>query len=93
MKQAVDFLIESKTTMEERGKTYDSPEGERSMGKTIEAFNAITGLSLNEADGWLLMSLLKKTRQWSRKEYHEDSALDDVAYTALMAESLAREVC
>jgi hypothetical protein len=75
--------------MQERGKTYDSDGGERSMGKTIAAFNAITGRDLSEQDGWLLMLLLKQVRQWSTTQFHQDSALDSVAYAALLAESLA----
>jgi hypothetical protein len=83
------YLKSALTTMQERGKTYDSDGGERSMGKTIAAFNAITGRELSEQDGWLLMLLLKQVRQWSTNQFHQDSALDSVAYAALLAESLA----
>ncbi|HQR82927.1 MAG TPA: hypothetical protein PK283_08475 [Thiotrichales bacterium] len=31
---------------------------------------------------------LKQVRQWSTEKYHHDSALDSVAYAALLAESL-----
>ena len=71
---------------------YDQPTGERSMGKTVIAFNAITGQSLTEAEGWLLLQLLKDARQWSRKEYHADSAEDGVTFSALKAEALAKGV-
>ena len=74
--------------MVDRGKTYDSKDGERSMEATIKAFNAITNNHLTEADGWLIMVLLKQVRQWQTPEYHKDSALDAVAYSALLAESL-----
>ena len=84
-KTANDFLIEASSIMSERGKDYDK-EQERSMGKTIQAFNAITGLELSEHHGWLLMSLLKKVRQYSSDSFHYDSALDDIAYAALFAE-------
>jgi hypothetical protein len=83
------YLKSALATMQERGKTYDSDGGERSMGKTIAAFNAITGRDLSEQDGWLLMLLLKQVRQWSTTQFHQDSALDSVAYAALLAESLA----
>jgi len=100
MKMASDFLAEAKKTMEERGKTYDSnkiigydSEGaqsaERSMGKCIKAFNNITGKDLSESEGWLIMLILKQVRQFSKEEYHEDSALDSVAYASLLAESLS----
>ena len=76
--------------MDDRAAEYDSPEGERSMGKTVVAFNAITGRDLTEAEGWLLLQLLKDVRQWSRPNYHQDSAEDCIAYAALKAEALAR---
>jgi hypothetical protein len=91
MPDAESYLKSALTTMQERGKTYDSDRGERSMGKTIAAFNAITGRELSEQDGWLLMLLLKQVRQWSTNQFHQDSALDSVAYAALLAESLANE--
>lgn len=87
---ASGFLSRADRIMTERGKTYDQPEGERSMGKTVLAFNAITGHALTEADGWLLMECLKNVRQWQRQEFHQDSADDGVAYAALKAEALAR---
>jgi hypothetical protein len=86
---ALDFLQDSMNTLEQRGKDYDQEGGERSMGKTIAAFNAITGRDLTEQEGWLIMLLLKQVRQWSTNQFHQDSALDSVAYAALLAESLA----
>lgn len=89
---AEQYLNKAAGIMAERGKQYDSPEGERSMGKTVAAFNAITGRNLTESDGWLLMLLLKQVRQWQKADFHADSAEDSVAYSALLAESLEREV-
>jgi len=89
---AQDFLNKANELMAQRGRTYDQPTGERSMGKTVIAFNAITGQSLTEAEGWLLLQLLKDARQWSRKEYHPDSAEDGVSFSALKAEALAKGV-
>lgn len=92
MPEAQSFLREAAVTMDERARTYDQREGgERSMARTVAAFNAITGRDLTESDGWLLMLLLKQVRQWSAPAYHHDSALDAVAYSALLAESLSRE--
>lgn len=88
---ASGFLTEACQTMADRGQQYDQPDGERSMGRAIAAFNAISGLDLTESDGWLLLQLLKDARQWSRDSYHHDSALDCVAYAALKAEALARD--
>lgn len=83
LKQCADVLIE-------RGKEYDKPEGERSMGKTVAAFESITGKTLTEAEGWLFMQVLKDVRQWQNpSRFHEDSAVDCVSYSALKAEALS----
>lgn len=87
--RSTEFLQAAIDVQAERGKQYDSPEGERSMGRTVQAFNAITGRDLTEADGWLFMQVLKDVRQWQNPEaYHHDSALDGVAYASLKAEAL-----
>lgn len=90
-KTATDILAESKSILTERGRVYDSKTGERSMASTVTAFNAITGQKLTEPEGWLLLQILKDVRQWSKKEYHPDSALDAIGYAALKAESLSNE--
>lgn len=87
---ASEFLTDAASLLQERGKEYDRPQ-ERSMKKTVEAFNTITGHKLTEPEGWLLMQILKDVRQWTTSNYHEDSARDCVAYAALKAESLAKE--
>lgn len=89
-KKATEFLSKALSLLEERGKDYDQPEGERSMGKTVVAFNAITGHNLKESDGWLILQLLKDVRQnQNRDSYHADSAEDCISYAALKAEALA----
>lgn len=89
-KKATEFLSKALSLLEERGKDYDQPEGERSMGKTVIAFNAITGHNLKESDGWLILQLLKDVRQnQNRDSYHADSAEDCISYAALKAEALA----
>lgn len=88
---APEMLQTAAKHMAERAKTYDTPEGERSMGKAVTAFNAITGHTLKESEGWLLMQILKSVRLFTRKEYHADSAEDNIAYSALMAEAKAKE--
>lgn len=40
---APDLLDAAAGHMRDRAATYDKPEGERSMGKTVQAFNTITG--------------------------------------------------
>lgn len=81
------LLSKAASIMEERGKQYDKPEGERSMGKAVMAFNTITDRDLTEAEGWLLLQVLKDVRLWQRPGYHQDSAEDCIAYAALKAEA------
>lgn len=85
--KAPEILTRSSEIMAERAKQYDSPQGERSMGKAAAAFNAVTGQSLSEANGWLLMALLKMVRDNTTDKPHEDSLHDLVAYGALYGEA------
>lgn len=77
--------------MRDRAATYDKPDGERSMGRAVEAFNAITGRDLTEPEGWLLLQVLKDVRLFQRPGYHADSAEDCIAYAALKAEAKAAD--
>lgn len=88
---APDLLNKAAAIMEERGKQYDKPDGERSMGRAVAAFNCITGRDLTEAEGWLLLQVLKDVRLWQRPGYHQDSAEDCIAYAALKAEAKQAE--
>lgn len=88
-----EFLQAAIDVQKERGAQYDKPSGERSMAATVAAFNCITGFTLEESDGWMLLGLLKLVRQSQNPEkYHHDSALDFVAYASLYAEA-ASEQC
>lgn len=89
--KAPQLLERAAGHMRDRAATYDKPEGERSMGKTVQAFNAITGRDLSESEGWLLLQLLKDVRLFQRSGYHADSAEDCIAYAALKAEAKAAE--
>lgn len=91
MTTAPELLEAAAKHMADRARTYDKPEGERSMGRAVVAFNAITGHGLSEADGWLLFQIVKDVRLWTRPGYHADSAEDCIAYAALKAEAMARE--
>lgn len=88
---AIRLLQVAADHMRDRAATYDTPDGERSMGKTITAFNAVTGRDLSEAEGWLLLQILKDVRLFQRPGYHADSAEDCVAYAALKAEAKMAE--
>ena len=90
--KAPDLLAKALAHMTDRAATYDKPEGERSMGRAVQAFNAITGRDLSEPEGWLLLQVLKDVRLFQRVGYHADSAEDCIAYAALKAEAKACEV-
>lgn len=75
--------------MQERAATYDKPEGERSMGATVEAFKATTGIDLTEEQGWHFMALLKLVRS-QQGDYRADSYEDGAAYVALAGEAAAK---
>lgn len=85
--KAQDLLHRAASLMDERGKQYDKPQGERSMQAAVAAFNAISGYSLTEADGFLLMALLKMVRDQQRETPHRDSIEDLVAYASLYGEA------
>lgn len=70
-----------------RATAYDQPQGERSMARTVAAFNAVTGQHVTESQGWLFMELLKAVRDFTAPGGHEDSQEDRIAYAALGAEA------
>lgn len=76
--------------MQDRAATYDKPEGERSMGATVEAFKATTGIELTEEQGWHFMVLLKMVRS-QQGDYRADNFEDGAAYVALAGEAAAKE--
>ena len=84
---AQGLLSKARDHMLDRAAAYDKPEGERSMGRAVEAFNAITGRDLEESEGWLLLQVLKDVRDRQRREPHVDSLEDCIAYAALKAEA------
>lgn len=84
---ASQILEAASDCIAERGRERDTPDGERSMRRCVEAFNALYGYALTEADGWAFMGVLKRARGRDA-----DSLLDLVAYAALEAEAVARLV-
>ena len=82
---ATDILLAGADALDDRAAQRDQPDGERSMLRTVGAFNILTGHALTEADGWLLMSVLKMAR--SRGGRHVlDDYIDGAAYVALAGE-------
>ena len=87
---AQDFLEAALNHLGDRAATYDNPQGERSMGRTVQAFITITGHELTEEQGYLFMVLLKAVRSQQGK-YKSDSYEDGAAYFALMGEVSEKE--
>ena len=91
-KSAESYLCDAIDIIGDRGKQYEQQK-ERSMPKIVAVFNLITGLTLTESQGWLFMQILKLVRLHSGNGFHNDSALDAIAYAALAAESGSNETC
>ena len=72
--------------MKDRAVTYDNPQGERSMGKTVDMFNTLYGLELTEEQGWAFMAILKLVRT-SQGDFKLDNFEDLAAYAGLMGEA------
>ena len=89
---AADILKAAAGHMKDRAATYDKPEGERSIGAAVRAFNAVTGDGLMDSEerGWLFMVLLKAVRS-QQGDYRADSYEDGAAYFALTGEAAARD--
>lgn len=89
---AIEILEKAAQHMRDRAETYDKPDGERSIGATVAAFNAVTGDGLMNSGerGWLFMTLLKMVRS-QQGEYKADNYEDGAAYVSLMGESACIE--
>lgn len=87
--RASDILSMAASEMNDRAATYDQPEGERSMGKTVAAFAAVTGVQMTEQQGWQFMELLKMVRS-NQGGYRADSFVDGAAYASLAGEAAAK---
>lgn len=90
--KAGDFLKQARGHMLDRAKTYDNPEGERSMQKTVNAFKCITNVSMTTEQGWLFMALLKAVRS-QQGEFKADNYEDGAAYFALAGEQAFEDRC
>ena len=86
---AKDILNNAAAEMQDRAASRDTPEGERSMGRCVKAFNAMFGTELTETQGWQFMELLKMARS-AGGAFRLDDFTDGVAYAALAGESEAR---
>ena len=89
MSAAPDILHRAAQHIADRAASRDLPQGERSMGRTVAAFTALTGATLNERDGWLFMAVLKAARA-TAGAHNEDDYEDGAAYFALAGEATCR---
>lgn len=76
-------------TIGTRAVERDHADGERSMARTVAAFNALTGRDLSEVEGWLFMVALKAARAMGGR-HKLDDYLDGAAYFALAGEAADR---
>lgn len=84
---ATEILHSAIVCITDRGAQRDQPNGERSMGRAVGAFNALTGHQLTERDGWLFMVALKAARAATIGGRHNaDDYVDGAAYMALAGE-------
>ena len=86
---AQDFLVAAQGHLGDRAVTYDKPTGERSMGRTVNAFAALTDIQLTEEQGFLFMEVLKQVRSLQGK-FKADNYEDLAGYAALRGEAAAR---
>ena len=83
------FLEAALNHLGNRAITYDNPQGERSMERTVKTFAALTDIQLTEEHGWLFMEVLKQVRSLQGK-FKADNYEDLAGYAALRGETAAR---
>lgn len=87
---AYTFLESAVKEMKDRALQRDKKPGEvgageRSMAATVKAFNALTGKTLTEEEGWEFMILLKLVRG-RQGDFRADDYTDAAAYSGLLGE-------
>lgn len=93
MLTAETYLEIVRGTIAERGTQYDKKsEKERSFQAVADCFYTKTGIRLTAAHIALILQDLKDVRLFQNLDsFHEDSAVDCIAYAALKAEALSKE--
>lgn len=86
---AITILQDATQAILDRASTRDLP-AERSMARTVTAFNALTGNRLSETQGWLFMAVLKAARA-TAGAHHGDDYVDGASYFGLAGEAAASE--
>lgn len=82
---AHQFLESGVKHMKDRASQRDAEDGERSMRRCVEAFNALEGTNLTETQGWRFMIMLKMARSVSG-DFTADDYEDMAAYSGLAGE-------
>jgi hypothetical protein len=82
---ANQILSKAAETIGNRAAERDT-DSERSMAKSVKAFNALTGHAMTETQGWLFMAVLKAARAQGGA-FVLDDYIDGAAYFALAGES------
>jgi hypothetical protein len=85
---ATAILHEAARAIDNRAAARDM-QAERSMARTVAAFNALTGRALSEVEGWLFMATLKAARA-TAGAHNGDDYTDGAAYFALAGECAAK---
>ncbi len=88
--QATSFLSEAGKSLATKAEVRDAAEGERSMARTVAAFNALTGKNLTVAEGWEFMILLKLVRG-RQGFFNADDYVDIAGYGALLGEQESQD--
>lgn len=85
------ILARGAQALQDRAASRDQPNGERSMARAVEMFNAYAGgdRRMSETDGWMFMVFLKAARA-AQGKVNEDDYVDGAAYFALAGESATR---
>lgn len=86
---AAYYLQKAQDAMQQRGQLRDRPSGERSMETIVATFNALTGHTVTESEGWEFMVLLKMVRGRQGK-FNADDYVDGSAYFGLLGECNAK---
>ena len=79
---ATHMLKSAAKAIQDRAQQRDMQDGERSMRRTVEAFNALTNRAISEHEGWLFMVCLKMARA-TAGSFQPDDYVDGAAYFAL----------
>ena len=79
------FIRAAAKAIVDRANQRDSPDGERSMKRAVEAFNHLRGVDMSELDGWIFMLVLKMARA-AEGDFNPDDYVDAIGYAALAGE-------